>query len=181
MAKVTKSSVTVSVMLANADRPMAEVVELIVKAQADAGFPEVTAKIAAGAYRYFVKNGQAPGSVESTGRNAKVSLAPVGAAKTEPKVKAPKAKPETKAQRQATLKSPDEIAKIKAANLERMRAVTAKTKKYNQVARPEGAGVPNFDPAQARAEVDSILAGVDELPSFRNPESLTADEVRALV
>ena len=59
-ARVTKTSVTLSVMSANADKPMDAVVALIVKAQHKAGFLDVTDKIAAGAYRWAVNKGMAP-------------------------------------------------------------------------------------------------------------------------
>ena len=80
----------------------------------------------------------------------------------------------------APVKSLDEIAKIKAANLARMKAVSEKTRKYNQVARPEGAGVPNFDPEKARAEVATFL-DTGDIDSFAAPEKLSADQVKALV
>ena len=58
----------------------------------------------------------------------------------------------------------DEIAKIKEANLERMREVSAKLKPKGKVrdygvrvADEEGPGVPDFDPRLAREEVDAIL------------------------
>ena len=71
-----------------------------------------------------------------------------------------------------------EVAKIKAANLERLKQVTAKVKKYNQVALPEGDGVPNFGPDEARAEVTGLIESLD---SFAAPRFLSKDQVRALV
>ena len=76
-----------------------------------------------------------------------------------------------------TAKSDEEMEAIRASNLARMKEVSAKQKKYSQVARPDGPGVKNFDPKVARAEVDSILA--DE--SLSAPKFLTKDQVKALV
>jgi len=71
---------------------------------------------------------------------------------------------------------PDNLAEIKAKNLARMKEVSAKSK-YNQVARPEGAGVKNFDSKKAREEVDNLLAD----DSFKAPKFLSKDQVKALV
>lgn len=76
-----------------------------------------------------------------------------------------------------TAKSDEELAKIKAGNLARMKEVSAKSKKYNQVARPEGKGVKDFDAAEARAEIDNLLAD----DSFKAPKFLSRDQVKALV
>jgi hypothetical protein len=73
-------------------------------------------------------------------------------------------------------KSDSDIAKIKAANLARMKEVSAKSK-YNQVARPEGKGVKNFDSKKAREEVDNLLTD----DSFKAPKFLSKDQVKALV
>lgn len=74
-------------------------------------------------------------------------------------------------------KTDTDIARIKAANLARMKEVSAKQKKYSQVARPEGSGVKDFDAKKARAEVDNLLA--DE--SFKAPKFLSKEQVKALV
>jgi hypothetical protein len=80
----------------------------------------------------------------------------------------------TKAKAKAEL-NVDEIAKIKEANLERMREVSAKLKPKNvrdygtRVAAPEGEGVADFDPTLAREEVDAILRDerlIDVCPKF---------------
>jgi hypothetical protein len=69
----------------------------------------------------------------------------------------------------------DEIAKIKEANLARMREVSAKLKPKNvrdygtRVAAPEGEGVADFDPTLAREEIQSILRDerlIDVCPKF---------------
>jgi len=53
------------------------------------------------------------------------------------------------------------IDAIKAKNLARLKSVS---KKYapGQVARPQGPGVPNFNPDQARAEVAAMYSDMDE-------------------
>lgn len=149
MTKVTKTSITLSVMNAHGGKPMAAVVALIVKAQHKAGFLDVTDKIAAGAYRWAVNKGMAPGSAPVRGaKPEKVSA-------KEKAVKPKAAKPE------APTKSAEEIDRIKAANLARMKAVLGKVK---QTVRKDE-DVPAF------AETDAFAA-----PAF-----LTKDEVTALV
>jgi hypothetical protein len=130
-----------------------------------------------------VKKGVAAGKIES-GRTAPTAKA---ARKTK-EVSATKAlkdaglKPTklSKAQRQAALnpnKSPEEVARIKEVNLARMKEVSAKQKKYNQIARPDGPGVDGFDADVARAEVQEML----EDDSFAMPKFLSKDQVKALV
>jgi hypothetical protein len=70
----------------------------------------------------------------------------------------------------------DEIAKIKEANLERMREVSERLKPKGKVrdygtrvAAPEGDGVSDFDPSLAREEVNAILRDerlIDVCPKF---------------
>lgn len=164
MTRVTKTSVTLATMSANADKPMDAVVALIVAAQHAAGFVDVTDKIAAGAYRWAVNKGMAPGVLP--GRKA---AAPKTAKEKSVKrmvketvAKAAKA-PKTKAEAvKAVTKSPEEIERIKAANLARMKSVLGKVK---QTVRKEDADAPAF------AETDS----------FASPAFLTKDEVTALV
>jgi hypothetical protein len=163
----------------NADKPMSVVVGLIAKANG------VTEQVAKGAYRWCVKKGVAAGKIES-GRTAPTAKA---ARKTK-EVSATKALKEaglkptklSKAQRQAALKptvekSPEEVARIKEANLARMREVSAKQKKYNQIARPDGPGVDGFDADVARAEVQEML----EDDSFAMPKFLSKDQLKAMV
>ena len=77
-----------------------------------------------------------------------------------------------------TLLPPDELAKIKSANLARMKAVSAKTKIYANVARPEGPGVEDFDADEARAEVSNI---VNDLDSFKAPRFLSKAQLKAMI
>jgi hypothetical protein len=167
MAKGSKTENAIATMKANADKPMAAVIPLIAEA---AGVDE---RLAKNYYLWAVRKALAPGKVEGgRGRKASAPKAP----------KAAKAKVKAPVTLSAKLgKSLDDIAKIKAKNLEVMKAVSAKTKKYNQVARPEGPGVADFDADEARAEIEAFTSyQIDELPSFRHPEKLTADEGRAL-
>jgi hypothetical protein len=78
----------------------------------------------------------------------------------------------------ADSKSPDEIAKIKAANLARLKEVSSKKKVYSNVARGDGPGVDNFDADEARADVAGVIS---DLESFKAPKFLTKSQVKALV
>ena len=156
MAKVTKTSITLSVMNAHGDKPMDAVVALIVKAQHKAGFLDVTDKIAAGAYRWAVNKGMAPGAAPVRGaKPEKVSAKKKAVKRTAKETVVKAAKPE------APTKSAEEIDRIKAANMARMKAVLAKTKQT----------VRKDEDAPAFAETDAFAA-----PAF-----LTKDEVTALV
>jgi hypothetical protein len=77
-----------------------------------------------------------------------------------------------------TLLPDSELAKIKEANLARMKAVSAKTKIYTNVARPEGPGVEDFDADEARAEVTNI---VNDLDSFKAPRFLSKAQLKAMI
>ena len=157
MAKVTKTQITIRVMNENADKPMAEVVSLIAKAN------DVTEAVAKGAYRWCVNKGLASG-VLGADRPSKA-----------PKAKVEKASKKLIAKAKAEL-NVDEIAKIKEANLARMKEVSAKLKPKgkvrdfgDRVAAPEGAGVDDFDPTLAREEINSILRDerlIDVCPKF---------------
>ena len=178
MAKVTKTALAIATMNENASLPMEQVIPLI---SAASGVP---LNIAKNYYLWAVRKGLAAGT--APGRTASVRKA----AKVKPtkEVSATKALKEaglkptklSKAQRQAALaKSPEEIARIKEANLQRMKEVTAKQKKYNQVARPEGRGVDGFDADAARAEVAEFMEHGDD--SFVAPRFLSKDALKAMV
>jgi hypothetical protein len=164
MAKVTKTQITIGVMNANADKPMAEVVLLIAKAN------KVTESVARGAYRWCVNKGLASGSIES-GRSPKAS-----AVKATVKRMAKEVVTKTKTKATPVVaKQLDEIAKIKEANLARMKEVSAKLKSKkvrdfgDRVAKDDGEGVADFDPHLAREEVNSILRDerlIDVCPKF---------------
>lgn len=70
----------------------------------------------------------------------------------------------------------DEKAKIKAANLAKMKEVSDRLKR----ARETNPGVENFDPVQAKAEVAEFL-DTGDVDSFTAPRFLTKEEVNYLV
>ena len=158
-ARVTKTSVTLSTMAANGDKPMDKVVALIVKAQHKAGFVDVTDKIAAGAYRWAVNKGLAAGELPA--RTAKVKTVKLATLVK----KASKAFVEKKATKAAAIaavtKSPEEIERIKAANMARMKAVMSKVKQ------------------NVRNESDEIP--FVETDQFSAPAFLTKDELYDLI
>ena len=153
MTKVTKNGQIIDLMNKNASLPMAKVVELI------AAKVDVSPARARAYYGNFVRKGLAKGAVDKTRAAKPKAEKPAKAAKATEKLE----------------KSVDEIARIKAKNLETMRAVTAKTQK--RVARPEGAGVPNFDPELARAQVAKFIETGDH-DSF---EKLTMADLKAMI
>jgi hypothetical protein len=192
MVKMTKTAITISVMNANAEKPMDEVVKLIAKANS------VTETVARGAYRWCVNKGVASGVILGKGPKA-VTVA-------KPKAEKPKAaKPKTVklstvvaatnkaftakrnksmldalAAEKAVAKDPVEVERIKAANLARMKEVTAKRKTYTNVARPEGPGVVDFDAALAKKMVDEYNAGNDEALN-ETPRFLTKSELAVIL
>jgi hypothetical protein len=156
MAKVTKTAKVVEIMTKNASRPMAEVSRIIeTQLPCKEGYGKVW-------YRWAVKEGVAPGTLEKAERTPKAKAAKVAKPKVE-------------------TKSPDEVAEIKAKNLATIKSVA---KKYNQVARPERDTevVSKAEMKRRKAEIDAFTNyETDELPSFRSPEKLTKDEVKYLV
>lgn len=179
MAKVTKTSVVIQIMTDNKDKPMSEVVSLI-----EAGLPcrEGYGKVW---YRWAIKEGVAPGKIES-GRTAK--------AKKEPKAKVAKDKTKkftgkikVKAEPKVESKnlSDDEVAKIKAANLKKMKEITAKQKYLpGQVAKPQQG---NGDgPVRTRADAAKWIKAeekrIDEEMRERDyPKFLSKDQAKLLV
>jgi hypothetical protein len=193
---MSKRSDAVAIMSANADKSMAEVVTLIADAI------NVTEGNAKSYYRYIVEHKLAPGTVTKSSRkltDAKVEKQVKRESKTakaqyENTVRSLNAKAKTKAAAVAALTGgrikaskevpatsllPDsEVARIKEANLKRMREVTAKRKVYTNVARPEGDGVADFDADVARAEVAAI---VDDFDNFKAPRFLSKSELKAVL
>jgi len=193
---MSKRSDAIAIMSANATKSMSEVVTLIADAI------NVTEGNAKSYYRYIVEHKLAPGVVVKSTRkltDAKVDKQVKRESKTakaqyENTVRSLNAKAKTKAAAVAALTGgrikaskevsatallPDsEVAKIKAANLKRMKEVSAKRKVYTNVARPEGPGVPDFDADEAREYVDSVLDTVD---NFKAPRFLSKDELKAVL
>lgn len=140
--------------------------------------PYATAKAG---YQRAVRLGIAPGQ----GKAATAAKAPKAAKVAKaPKAAKSKAVPAKKLLKEVGLKvtkakvelNVDEIAKIKEANLARMREVSEKLKPKGKVrdygtrvAAPEGEGVSDFDPTLAREEVNAILRDerlLDVCPKF---------------
>lgn len=142
----SKRQIAIEIMNANADKPMAEVMALISAAN---NFPLGHAR---GYYVYLVKQGMAKGTVDATRTpRAKAEKAP----KAEGEVAAPKAPVVAE-------KSAEEIEKIKAANMARLKEVQGR---YKQKVKKSKAG-----------EEPTI-----EADPFAAPAALTMDEVTALV
>jgi len=162
MSKLTKTQIAIEVLKANASRSLVDVIPLIMSQC------ELSEKNAYACYRLRVK---ADPSLALTGaKSVKAPIKSVAVAKA----KVIKTK-EVKAE---SLLPDSELAKIKAANLARLKAVSAKTKQYNQVARPEGPGVESFDSDEARDEVAGLIESLD---SFKAPKFLSKDQLKALV
>ena len=121
------------------------------------------------------KFGLPPTALPAEFKDAVTAKAPKSAKTPKEKVAKVKFKKEVPAK---TLLPDSEVAKIKAANLARMKAVSAKTKQYTNVARPEGPGVDGFDPDEARAEVSNLVADLD---SFKAPKFLSKAQLKAMI
>ena len=167
MEKITKTSVTISVMRANALLPMADVVDLILEAQHAAGFFSVTKPLCVGAYRWAVRTGAAEGFVPKATKVAKAPKATkTKVAKTKvAKTKAPKVTKPVADQPLGT----DEI---REANLARIKAVHARMK---------GEGRFDFVDEEVRPTEAPVMENFDDVDSFASPAFLTRDEVDYLV
>jgi hypothetical protein len=171
-----KTRIAIEIMEANVGRSYDEVSQLIADAiGVDIGRARVY-------YRHKVINGIAKGynpnvrPWESKVRTATAQAPKVAKptkAKLEKSVRAINAATKAKAKAELNV---DEIAKIKEANLARMKEVSAKLKPKGKVrdygtrvAEVEGAGVADFDPTLAYEEVQSILRDerlIDVCPKF---------------
>jgi hypothetical protein len=167
MTKLTKTQITIRTMNDNADKPMAEVVLLIAEANG------VTEAVAKGAYRWCVNKGVASGKIESNRGVTDAKL--VKQVKLEGRQYKAKLKAKSKEVAAESLLPPAEVAKIKAANLKRMKEVSAKYG-VGRTARPEGRGVDGFDADEARAEVATMLED-----DFAVPKFLSKDQVKAMI
>ena len=163
MEKITKTSVTLSVMRANALLPMADVVDLILEAQHAAGFFSVTKPLCVGAYRWAVRTGAAEGFVPKATKAPKVAKAP----------KAPKTKKEAVAKvTKPVADQPRGSDEIRAANLARIKQVHERMKAEGRF---------DFVEQEARPEEAPVIDNFDEIDSFASPAFLTRDEVDYLV
>ena len=158
---MSKRSTAIAIMTEFAGDPVDSVIAKIALAN------EIDEKAAKAYYSWIVKNGLAAGSELGKAK-----------AKSAPSPKAVKATVKRMAAEVVAKAKPDsEIAKIKAANLARLKAVSSR-KVYANVARPEGPGVADFDSDSARAEVSGLI---DSLESFQAPKFLSKAQVKALV
>ena len=181
--KVSKRSQAIAIMNANGDKSMAEVVVLIADAI------NVTEANAKSYYRYIVEHKLAAGASTSTGavqKSVKTKEVPAKKLLKEVGVKLEKPKKNRFAGNVKTTapKTEDEVSRIKAANLARMKEISERNKviraQYNgNIAR--GADDPfdpeDFTPESARAELEAA----DGLESFSAPRFLSKDAVKALV
>lgn len=169
---MSKRSTAIAIMTEFAGDPADSVIAKISLAN------EIDVKAAKAYYAWIVKNELAPG--ETAGKaKAKSTPSPKAVKATVKRMAAEvvaKAKPKSKQVKAESLLPDSEIAKIKAANLARLKAVSAR-KVYTNVARPEGPGVDGFDPDMARAEVATVMAD----DSFVAPRFLSKAQVKALV
>ena len=178
MVKESKKAFVFRTMDENADKPMVDVLPLLMT---PFEWDEATAK---SYYMWAVRKGFAKGQAPAGGRGRKTKEVPAKKLLKEVGLKPTKkavAKPVKAVVAKPKLVEPDNIAEIRAANLARLEAVTKrhkKTKVYTNVAAPEGPGVENFDPEEARAEVRGMIESLD---SWKAPRHLSADEVKALV
>ena len=118
MTKLSKTQVTVGVMKANAGKPMDEVIKLIAEANS------VTLIRARGAYRWVINKGLVDAVTEPKKTKevpAKKLLKEVGA-----KLEKPKKNRFTGNIKSTEPKTEDEVSRIKAANLARMKEITAR-------------------------------------------------------
>lgn len=162
----SKRGQAVSIMIENQEKPMLMVLPLIA---AKLGIPETSAR---SYYKYIVEEGYGPGEVTKARKAKDIHRASnkliAKALKNNSIAFSIKVKPPVET------KTPDEIERIRAANLAKMKEITAKHRKNRdylpgQVAREEGPGVEDFDPQLAKAEVDAILNDqglIQNVPKF---------------
>ena len=161
MSKLNKTQIAIEVLKANSNRSLADVIPLLMSQC------ELSEKNAYACYRLRVK---ADPSLALTGaKSVKAPVKSVAVAKA--KVRA------TKEVAASALLPDSEIARIKAANLARLKAVSSR-KVYANVARPEGPGVEGFDSDEARDEVSGLIESLD---SFKAPKFLSKDQLKAMI
>jgi hypothetical protein len=159
---MSKRSTAIAIMTEFAGDPVDTVIAKIALAN------EIDGKAAKAYYSWIVKNGLAAGS--------ELGKAKLAATAKSAAPKPAKAKVKTKEVAAKSLLPDAEIAKIKAANLARLKAVSTR-KVYTNVARPEGPGVDGFDSDVARAEVENVMSD----DSFVAPRFLSKAQVKELI
>ena len=167
---MSKRNTAIEIMKANEGKSMADVVALI------AAKIDVTEANAKSYYKWIVANGKAPGSVEKSVRAPKAAKAPKAPKAAKPKLI--KAKPVKLADKpKVTDKTVEEIADIRAKNLARLKAVHKKYAKGQYAEGREG----GFSASEAADAVQYVADVTNDLDSFKAPEFLSLDQVKALV
>ena len=175
MTKLTKTSVVVNVMSANADKPMAVVLPLINAAlESELGIP-FKEGYAREWYVWVVQKKLAPGVIERKARPTKDSstkevpakklLKEVGIRVDHSASNRLIAKAVADGRIKNVKVSDDDIARIKAANLARMKAITARDRAIEK---------------KIDKDSDTPVVDLDD-DSFVPPKFLTKDQVKALV
>ena len=173
---MSKRSDAIEVMKANEGKPMADVVKLIA-AQID-----VTEANAKSYYKWIMANvfgqavAKAPRAAKTTEIDRKTKTAKPKLIKV-PKPRVAGDKEQAAKAKLGQTKTAEEIADIRAKNLQRLKSVHAKYAK-GQYAEPTAPGVKDFDPDEARAYVEAVT---NDLDSFKAPSFLDMDQVKALV
>lgn len=180
---VTKQGMIFELMNANADKPMEDVVALILKLEGVPG-KALNESDVRSTYLWAIRTGKAKGIGKTAGAPRKPSVTRVAKEKvTKSKlVKVPKPriagdKEQAARAKLGKTKTVEEIADIRAKNLARLKAVGKKYAK-GQYAEPDAPGVDNFDADEARAYVEAVTNDID---SFKSPSYLSMDEVKVLV
>jgi len=142
---------TIDTMVAMNGQPATEVIAALADGMG------ITLSYARVYYKWALKNDKAPGlPVEATARKARASKPKLVKARTDRsalKVVAP-----------VTDKTVEELNDIKAKNLARLKAIGAK-----------------YQPVKKVVNGATTASDEEQLPSFKNPAFLTADEVKSLI
>ena len=175
----SKQGMIFALMNANADKPMDEVVKLILELKGVPG-KALTEKDVRSTYLWAIRTGKANGVGKTSSTRTRVSTAKAAKAPkaSKPKlVKVPAPRIAGDKEKAAVRKdlTVEEINDIKAKNLARMKAVT---KKYAAGAVANGAMGREHTDDEARAAVKDLE---DSLDSFAAPKFLKLAEVKALV
>ena len=168
---MSKRNTAIEIMKANEGKPMADVLVLIAKAI------DVTEAGAKSYYKWIVTNGKAPGEVTASARGRKAGTSATKAPKAAKSkvVKVPKPKVQGDKPK-VTDKTVEEINDIRAKNLARLKAVGKKV--YSNQANGRSGGFTKAEAKEAREYVENVT---NDLDSFKAPEFLTMDQVKALV
>ena len=161
MAKVTKTATVIAIMTKHADRPMGEVCRIIeTQLPCKEGYGKVW-------YSWAVKKKVAPGKLEGKTKEvpAKKLLKEVGIGIEKPIEAKAKKNRFTGNVKSAAPKTEDEVSRIKAANLARMKAITARDRAIEK---------------KIDKDSDTPVVDLDD-DSFVPPRFLTKDQVKALV